>query len=74
MKSRVACLAALMTLALTAVARDEKPAPQLRLEVELLDGSRIVGAPAIATVALQTPCAKIDIPFDEVRQLQENGR
>jgi len=38
----------------------------LRLSVELSDGSRIVGTPAISSVPLQTSFAKRDIPFERI--------
>ena len=39
---------------------------QLRLEVSLSDGSRIIGTPRIDAVPVQTPYAKMDIPLKQI--------
>lgn len=40
--------------------------PATRLELDLVDGSRIIGIPNIASVPVQTPYAKMDIPLKQV--------
>jgi hypothetical protein len=41
-------------------------APALCLELNLRDGSRLVGAPAIASIPMQTSYARMDIPLKQV--------
>lgn len=45
----------------------EKP---LRLELDLLDGSHIVGTPTITSVPVQTSYSKMEIPLKQIRSLQ----
>jgi hypothetical protein len=42
------------------------PPQEVRLEIELIDGSRLIGAPKIDTVPVQTPYAKMDIPLKQI--------
>jgi hypothetical protein len=42
----------------------------LRLELELVDGSRIIGTPGINAVPLQTTYAKMDIPLKQILTLR----
>ncbi len=44
--------------------------PPLRLEVNLVDGSRIIGTPVIATVPVQTAYAKMDVPLTQIQSLK----
>ena len=55
-----------MTLAGAAWAGQEKAEPRLRLELDLADGSRLIGTPAIEAVAVQTPYAKMDVPLKQI--------
>jgi hypothetical protein len=41
----------------------------LRAAVDLLDGSHIVGIPALASVPLQTPYAKMEIPLKQMARI-----
>jgi hypothetical protein len=46
---------------------DTNQAPQaLRLELDLTDGSRVIGVPAIESVPVQTAYAKMDIPLKQI--------
>ncbi len=51
---------------LTARADQPNPQPPLRLELDLFDGSHLIGTPSLASVPVQTPYAKIDIPLPQV--------
>jgi len=42
----------------------------LRLEVDLVDGSRVIGTPGITTVPVQTPYAKMDVPLAQIQSLK----
>ena len=39
---------------------------ELRLELNLIDGSRIIGVPTIESVPIQTSNAKMDVPLKQV--------
>lgn len=41
----------------------------LRLSVELADGSRILGVPAVRTLAIRTAYARMDIPLEQVSRM-----
>lgn len=65
----------LLVLAAIAVADcawagEEKAEPQVRLEIDLVDGSRIVGTPSIESVPVQTSYAKMDVPLKEIRTIR----
>lgn len=55
-----------MALLTVSGAEPGKEAPPLRLELNLVDGSHIVGTPAIASVPVQTPYAKLDLPLQQI--------
>ena len=57
------CITLLTTTALvgTAWAGKDKEEPQLRLELDLVDGSRIAGVPGIESVPVETSYAKMDV-------------
>ena len=48
-------------------------APDLRLTLELSDGSRIIGTPAIDRLKLTTSYAKLEIPLSQLRAIEFNG-
>lgn len=54
---------ALIPIAWGQIATNEEP---LRLNVDLVDGSRIIGVPNIASISVQTAYAKLDIPLKQV--------
>lgn len=47
-------------------AGEEKSSPQLRIEVNLADGSRVIGTPTIESVPVQTVYAKMSIPLKQM--------
>ena len=52
-----------------AAAREEVPAPKvemLRLALDLVDGSHVIGVPSIELVSVQTSYAKMDIPLKQI--------
>lgn len=55
-----------MSLAGTAWAGRDKVEPQLRLELDLVDGSHVIGTPSIEAVPVQTPYAKMDVPLKQI--------
>lgn len=52
-------LSALLFLDTASAGEDKKAEPQLRLEVDLVDGSHIIGVPGIESVPVQTSYAKM---------------
>lgn len=58
-----------MTMAGAAWAGEDKPEPQVRLELDLVDASYISGVPGIESVPVQTPYAKMDIPLKQILTL-----
>lgn len=58
----------LMTMALTGTAwsGQDRPDRQVRLELNLADGSRLVGTPEIESLPVQTSYAKMDIPLQQI--------
>lgn len=57
-------------LAGAAWAREDKTEPQLRLELDLIDGSRIIGTASIESVPVQTTYAKMDVPLKQIRTIK----
>ncbi len=59
------------TALITAAGEETVPKESsLRLEVDLVDGSRLIGVPAIATVPVQTSYAKMDVPLAQIQSLK----
>ncbi len=55
------------------VTENTNPSPQqLRLAVNLVDGSHLVGTPSIESVPVQTPYANMNIPLREILTLKMN--
>jgi len=57
---------ATMALVCTVWAGKDKEEPQLRLELDLVDGSHIIGTPSLSSVPVQTSYAKIDVPLTQI--------
>jgi len=55
-----------MAIVGTAWAGEDKAEPQLRLELDLADGSHIIGIPNILSVPVQTSYAKMDLPLKQL--------
>lgn len=47
-----------------------QPPAKIRLELELVDGSRIIGVPDIASVPVQTAYARMDIPLGQISAIE----
>ena len=72
MKTVTTGIAILLALALTgtAWAEKDKAEPQVRLELQLVDGSRIIGIPGIESVPVQTAYAKMDIALNQIMTIK----
>ncbi|MCX6865395.1 MAG: LamG domain-containing protein [Verrucomicrobia bacterium] len=68
MKRIVPCIAVFTAMMLigTVWAGQDKPEPQLRLELDLTDGSRIIGTPRLDSLSVQTSYARMDIPLHQI--------
>lgn len=64
-------IAMLALLGSAAVAEPEQPPPaSLRLALDLSDGSRVVGVPAVNSVPVQTSLAALDVPLNVIRDIK----
>jgi hypothetical protein len=58
------------TALITAAGEETQTNATLRLAIDLVDGSRLIGTPAIATVPVQTSYAKMDVPLTQIQALK----
>ena len=72
MKNLVLLLAVFfaMTLTDTTWAGDAPAAPQSRLELNLVDGSHIIGVSSIESVPVRTSYAKLNLPLQQIRTIK----
>ena len=72
MKTDATRMAALLALVLggSAWAGIDNTNQPLRLELDLVDGSRLIGTPGISTVPVQTSYAKMDVPLTQIQALK----
>ena len=63
-------VASAMAFAGTTWAGDEQTAVQPRIELDLVDGSHLVGTPAIATIPVRTAYAKMDIALTQIQTIK----
>ncbi len=47
-----------------------QPAEQVRLDIDLVDGSRIIGTPTMTSVPIETPYAKVDVPLGKISTIE----
>lgn len=59
-----------MVLAGVTWAGADKTEPQLRLELKLVDGSRVIGIPGIESVPVETSYAKMDVRLRQIRSVK----
>ncbi|MBM4149740.1 MAG: LamG domain-containing protein [Lentisphaerae bacterium] len=62
-------MTAAVAMAGSAWAEPEKAALNLRLELNLVDGSRIIGVPGIEAGPVQTPYASVDVPLAQINTM-----
>ncbi len=58
------------TALITAAGDETQTNATLRLAIDLVDGSRLIGTPVIATVPVQTSYAKMDVPLTQIKDLK----
>ena len=57
-----------LVASLAAVAADA-PAAEIRVAVELSDGSKMIGIPGVATISVKSEIGKLDVPFAKVKSM-----
>ena len=58
------------TALITAAGEEAQTNATLRLAIDLVDGSRLIGTSGLATVPVQTSYAKIDVPLTQIQALK----
>jgi hypothetical protein len=58
------------TALITAAGEETQTNATLRLAIDLVDGSRLIGTPGLATVPVQTSYAKMDVPLTQIQALK----
>lgn len=66
---RCCLILAMLSIAAAGWAEQHKNESTLRLTVELSDGSRLIGTPAVTSVPIVCAVGKIDLPLDQVKTL-----
>jgi hypothetical protein len=64
---------AVFALVTSGWAKQEKAASELRLSLDLVDGSHIIGVPSIKSVPVRTPYAKMDIALKQIANIKIDG-
>ncbi len=67
---RLSVLLTALALSLPVWSQSATNNPPLSLAVELTDGSRLLGIPAIKSIRIQTPYAKFNIPLQQARSFR----
>jgi len=72
MKTFTWCIQVLIATVLvsSAWAGKDKQEPQLRIELDLVDGSHIIGVPSLESVSVQTSYAKMDIQLKQILTIE----
>ena len=72
MKRLRQCMVVLAVLSLvnTGWTEQAKTEPELRLSLDLVDGSRVIGVPSIKSVPVQTPYATMDIALKQIKSIK----
>lgn len=66
-------LCAVVSLASMVLGDDAQADDVMRVTLELSDGSRVIGIPAISSISVQTTYAKMDIPLKQIQQVSIGG-
>jgi hypothetical protein len=72
MKIKMVCFAVVACLTSAGTSRAEEPAVPgpTRLDLDLVDGSRVVGTAALASIAVRTVYARMEIPLAQIRTVK----
>jgi len=75
MKRPVVCITLFTAFVLigTAFAGKDKEGAQLRVELDLTDGSRLIGVPKVTSFRLAGSFGKIELPIDQVSNIKFNA-
>jgi hypothetical protein len=66
----VLAVGAIASLAVSSRGEEAQTNATLRLAIDLVDGSRLIGTPGLATVPVQTSYAKMDVPLTQIKALK----
>jgi hypothetical protein len=66
----VLAVGAIASLAVSSRGEEAQTNATLRLAIDLVDGSRLIGTPVITTVPVQTSYAKMDVPLTQITALK----
>jgi|LakMenEpi03Aug12_release.lakeMendotaPanAssembly.Ray.scaffolds.fasta_scaffold315011_2 hypothetical protein len=69
-RKHVLAVGMIIALAVSAWGEEAQTNATLRLAIDLVDGSRLIGTPGIATVPVQTSYAKMDVPLTQIQALK----
>jgi hypothetical protein len=69
-RRHVLAVGMIVALAVSSWGEEAQTNATLRLAIDLVDGSRLIGTPAIATVPVQTAYAKMDVPLAQIQSLK----
>jgi hypothetical protein len=69
-RKHVLAVGMIVALAISACGEEAQTNAPLRLAIDLVDGSRLIGTPVIASVPVQTAYAKMDVPLTQIQALK----
>ena len=69
-RRHVLAVGMIVALAVSSWGEETQTNATLSLAIDLVDGSRLIGTPGIATVPVQTPYAKMDVPLTQIQALK----
>ncbi len=69
-RRHVLAVGMIVAIAISAWGEEAQTNAPLRLAIDLVDGSRLIGTPVIASVPVQTSYAKMDVPLTQIQALK----
>jgi hypothetical protein len=69
-RKHVLAVGMIVALAVSSWGEEAQTNATLSLAIDLVDGSRLIGTPGIATVPVQTSYAKMDVPLTQIQALK----
>jgi hypothetical protein len=69
---RLLAAGAIVFFTVAACGEETQTNASLRLAVDLVDGSHIIGVPTVSSISIQTAYAKIDLPIRQIRSVAKS--